>query len=617
MQDILTKFNEKKRLWMTPKHSFYLRSSRFKEYYGAALFLQAQRTKNCSVLNNTELERILQVGLGLSGSQMTRVIQLAGEESKVLDQVSDLIVTEHDKILFMLDLLSVSYTDGGWDQDAQEWIDLWERILGIYKNWSQLLRDYIGSVRQEEQEQSKQWAEQIYRLEADLSESELKFYSMPLGKEIICTQGQLEQEREVHLVDRSEIHEDLVLRSGMRLVIDHAEVRIYGNIALEGGELLIEKSKIIRKSNRHRACINIHTQGGKLTVRDSAADCRNLGMFIRAEDGTVEMTDTKIYQTTRGAAIRFWGEQIRVERCRFSECYSPEDGGALMLRGGTGEIKNCYFRDCEANRGGAVYSVPGISIHHCHFEDCCVSEYGAAVFYNGMIGNAVHHLEYADCHPSGAELVQYLYHKAGITVTDQLAIQESVIVDCPVDIKSQGTLLIEKSKVYLNYPIRCRGTLKMEHSRIICGALEKGDMMILDHAKHAEICHCDFDGMLRTGAIHANGTKLRVRRSVFRNTQGGRAIYNAYAPDIQDSIFNFCQGGAVYTQGGTLRRCVFINCREKNGAGIRMYGNTPGVIEQCNFKRCVADSRGGAVDRGIGHKVRSCLFEDCQPDNVY
>lgn len=617
MQDILTKFNEKKRLWMTPKHSFYLRSSQFKEYYGAALFLQAQRTKNCSVLNNTELERILQVGLGLSGSQMTRVIQLAGEESDVLDQVSDLIVTEHDKILFMLDLLSVSYTDGGWDQDAQEWIDLWERILGIYKNWSQLLRDYIGSVRQEEQEQSKQWAEQIYRLEADLSESELKFYSMPLGKEIVCTQGQLEQEREVHLVDRSEIHEDLILRSGMRLVIDHAEVRIYGNIALEGGELLIENSKIIRKSNRHRACINIHTQGGRLIVRDSAADCRNLGMFIRAEDGTVEMTDTKIYRTTRGAAIRFWGEQIRVERCRFSECYSPEDGGALMLRGGTGEIKNCYFRDCEANRGGAVYSVPGISVHHCHFEDCCVSEYGAAVFYNGMIGNAVHHLEYADCHPSGAELVQYLYHKAGITVTDQLVIQESVIVDCPVDIKSQGTLLIEKSKVYLNYPIRCRGTLKMENSRIVCSGLEKGDMMILDHAKHAEICHCDFDGMLRTGAIHANGTKLRVRRSVFRNTEGGRAIYNAYAPDIQDSIFNFCQGGAVYTQGGILKRCVFINCREKNGAGIRMYGNTPGVIEQCNFKRCVADSRGGAVDRGIGHKVRSCLFEDCQPDNVY
>ncbi|MDE6852482.1 MAG: hypothetical protein K2J67_08335, partial [Lachnospiraceae bacterium] len=125
MQDILTKFNEQKRLWMTPKHSFYLRPSRFKEYYGAALFLQAQRSKNCNVMNNLELERILQVGLGLSGGQMTTVIQLAGEESDVLDHVSDLIVSEHDKILFMLDLLAVSYTEEGWDTNADEWIDLW------------------------------------------------------------------------------------------------------------------------------------------------------------------------------------------------------------------------------------------------------------------------------------------------------------------------------------------------------------------------------------------------------------------------------------------------------------------------------------------------------------
>lgn len=617
MQDILAKFNDKKRFWLTPKHSFYLRSPKFKEYYGAALFLQAGRSKQCSILNNLELERILQAGLGFSENEMTSIMQIAREESDVLDHISDMIVSEHDKVLFMLDLLSVSYTEEGWDPEAEEWIDLWERILGIYSKWSQVLRAFIYSVRQEDLDKSEELARQIYHWETDLSESELKFYSLQLGDETKCTQQQLEKEREVHLIDRCEIHEDLILYTGMRLVIDHAEVRIYGNIALEGGELLIEQSKIIRKSNRHRACINIHPQGGRVIVRESEADCRNQGMFIRAEFGTVEMMDSKVYQTTRGAAIRFWGERIRIERSRFSECYSPEDGGALMLRGGTGEIKNCYFRDCESNRGGAVYSVQGIAIHHCHFEDCCALEYGAAVFYNAMIGKAVHHLEYAECHPSGAELVQYLYHKGGITVTDQLYIKESTIFDCPVEIKSQGKFIVEDASLYLNYPIRCRGTLQMQDSRVVCGDIDKGDMIILDHVKHAEICHCDFDGMLRAGAINANGTKLRVRRSIFRNTKGGRAIYNAYAPDIQDSIFNFCQGGAVYTQGGTLRRCVFINCREKNGAGIRMFGNTPGLVEQCNFKRCVADSRGGAVDRGIGHKVVSCLFEECQPDNVY
>lgn len=616
MQDILTKFNNKKRLWLTPKHSFYLRSGKFKEYYGAALFLQAQRSKNFNVLNNPELERILQAGLGMSSDQLTTIIHLAREESQVLDHVSDQIVSERDKIIFILDLLSVSYAEEGWNPEAEEWIDLWERILGIYSNWSQVLREFISCARQEKLTQSEVLAKEIFSWETDLTETELKFYLMQLGTETVCTQERLEQEREVHLIDRCEIHEDLILYSGMRLVIDHAEVRIYGNIALEGGELQIEQSRIIRKSGRHRACFNIHPQGGRVIIRESEADCRNYGMLLRAESGIVEMTDSKVYQTTRGAAIRFWGERIRIERTRFSECYSPEDGGALMLRGGSGEVKNCYFRDCEAGRGGAIYCVQGIAVHHCQFESCCVAEYGAAVYYHGLIGKAVHHLDYADCYPAGAETVQYLHHKAGITVSDTLIIQQSTILDCTLEVESQGTLVIENANLYLNYPIRCRGTLKMQDTRVLCRDIAGGDMILLDHAKPAEIQHCDFDGMFCTGAINANGTKLRIRRSVFRNTKGGRAIYNAYAPDIQDSIFNFCQNGAIYSQGGTVKQCVFVNCREKHGAGIRMFGNTPGLVEQCNFKRCVADSRGGAVDRGIGHKVVRCLFEDCHPDDV-
>lgn len=603
-------------MWLTPKHSFYLRPQSFKEYYGAALFLQAQRSKNINVLSNPELERILQAGLGMSPDQLTRIIGLAREEGEVLDQVSDRMISEHDKIIFILDLLTVSYTEEGWDAEAEEWIDLWERILGIFPNWSQVLQDFICSVRKEEPEQSETLIRQIYSWETDLTETELKFYFIPLGSEEECTQKRMEQEREVRIVDRCEIHEDIVLRQGMRLLIDHAEVRIYGNISIEGGELLIEQSKLIRKSGRHRACINIRHQGGRVVIRESEADCRNYGMFIRAEFGFVEVIDSKIYRTTRGAAIRFWGERIRIERTRFSECYSPEDGGALMIRSGAGEVKNCYFRDCEAGRGGAIYCVKGIAIHHCHFEHCCVAEYGAAVYYYGMIGKAVHHLEYEDCYPSGAETVQYLYRKTGITVTDQLSLQESTIVDCMLEVESQGELVIKNANVYLNYPIRCRGTLKMLNVRVLCRDMNCGDMIIFDHAKPAEIQHCDFDGMLCTGAINATGTKLRIRRSVFRNTKGGRAIYNAYAPDIQDSIFNFCQNGAIYAQGGMVKHCVFVNCREKNGAGIWMYGNTPGIVEQCNFKRCVADSRGGAVDRGIAHKVVHCLFEACQPDNV-
>lgn len=615
VQDILTKFNNKKRAWLTPKHSFYLRKETFKKWYGAALFLQAQKNKSFPVLNNPELERILKAGLGLNADQISQIIHFSREESAVIDQVSEQMISDREKVLFILDLLDVSYSEKGWDTEAEDWIDLWGRILGVFQAWVFVLRAFIESARKEEYERCMEFAKQIQEWEIGLSEAELKFYNIQSGTEMECTQSRLEQEKEIHLVDRCEIREDLTLKPGMHLIIDHAEVRVYGNIALRGGRLSIEHSKMIRKTGSHRACVNIHHQESSVDISNSEIDCRNYGMFLRAEFGTVTIADSRISRTTRGAAIRFWGEKIAIERVSFQECYSPDDGGALMLRGGSGIVQDCYFRDCEARCGGAIYSVEGMQIHHCHFEHCCVAEYGAAVYYKGMIGKQVHHLEYIDCCPSGAETVQYLYVKNGITVNRELHIRESTILDCELYVEARGVFVIEEANLYLNYPIYCKGTLRMKNVRVLCGQLGSGDMIVLDHAKQSEMYHCDFDGMLRTGAISATGTRLQIAKSIFRNTSGGRAVYNAYAPEISDSIFNFCQGGAIYAQSGTIRRCVFINCREKNGAGIWMYG-TSGMIEQCNFKRCVADSRGGAVDRSAGHQVVRCLFEDCQPNNV-
>lgn len=616
IQDVLTKFNSRKKLWMTPKHPFYLRDYEFKLYYGAALVLQAQRSKNLSALNNPELERILKPGLGLTADQISQVIRNSREESRVIDKLTEYIQSEKDCVILMLDLMDLSWGEGGWDQEAWEWIQLWARIMDMPRGWIEGIQEFIQNACQENREECQRLVQQMNQWGVQLSRAELKFYLMSFGETMQCTQSSLDEQREIRLVDNCEIREDLILEPGMRLILDHAEVRIYGNIALEGGVLQIDHSKIIRKSGSHRACINIHRQGGKVFVRNSEADCRNQGMFIRAEAGQVEVFESNIYRTTRGAAVRFWGDQIQILSTRFSECYSPEDGGALMLRGGKGEVRDCFFQDCEAKRGGAVYAVQDIKIGYCHFVRCCVAEYGAAVYYAGLIGKQVRHLEYEDCYPSGAELVQYLTRKGEFKITGEYQFNASTIVDCPLEIDTGGTLVTEGANLYLNYPVYCRGSLQMKDTRVVCGYLEKGDMIILEHARQCRIHHCEFDGMMRTGAISATGTRLQITKSVFRNTKGGRAVYNAYAPEIQDCIFNFCQGGAIYAQGGNIKRCVFVNCREKSGAGIRMYG-MHGVIEQCNFKRCVAEFRGGAIDRGVGHQVVRCLFEECRPDNVH
>ena len=40
--DNLTKFNQKKKLWMTPKHPLYGKSADYKIIYGAVVFMQAE-----------------------------------------------------------------------------------------------------------------------------------------------------------------------------------------------------------------------------------------------------------------------------------------------------------------------------------------------------------------------------------------------------------------------------------------------------------------------------------------------------------------------------------------------------------------------------------------------
>lgn len=621
IQDVLTRFNNRKRFWMTPKHFFYTKNPEFKLFYGAAMILQARKDGDDDALENAELERLLYAGLRFTKEQLGECIRLAEEESVVIESISSQLQSDADKVIFLLDLMNISYMGKEWSEAAWEWVDLWTRMLGVYMDWQETLREFVRHVRSEKKDACVSCIRKIQQWDFELTESKLRYYWLP-EDERVCTQNMLDTEQEVLLTGRYEIREDLILKKGMCLVIDNAEVRIYGNIAVEGGELRIEDSKIIRKSASHRAGVNIHHQGGKVLMRGSFVDCRNLGMFLRAENGVVAVADSQIIQTSRGAAIRFWGEVIKVKNCQFSECFSAENGGALMLRGGRGWISNCTFRDCEAGRGGAIYAVSGILIEQCRFFHCLAADYGAAVFYDAPIGANIRHLTFEDCYPVGVELVQYLHvgadiSKMGIRIKGEASIRHSTILDCPLEVDIDGKLTIENAVLYLNQPINCRGSLYMKGVRVYCGTMDRGDMIRINRGKNSVIEECEFDGMLQVGAINATGTRMRIRNCVFCNTQGGRAVYDAYAPEITDTVFNFCQGGALYIQGGTVRHCTFVNCREKNGAGIRMYGTVKGVVEECHFKRCVAESRGGAIDKGIGHQVIRCKYEDCSPENVH
>lgn len=612
--DNLTKFNRRKKIWMTPKHPLYMKSKEYRIIYGAAVFMQVELDAQSNPLNNFELQRLLSAGFRLDSDEISKVLRYSKEKEQVVDYLLENFTTYREKYLLLLDMYNVSLKNDEIGEEAEEAIQLFGKLFGVSVNTRTMLLEFARAAAKEDVSKSRELLHRMHVQNMELSPVDMKYYIMRLWDTIECTQMMLNVERNVRIVERCIIKEDLVLSKGMQLTFDHAEVRILGNILLEGGSLRIEDSKIIRKGNSHRACINMKDVHSRIDVIGSEVDCRNLGMMIRAEAGSLFMKGSMVYRTTRGAAIRFWGNEIEVVDSTFSECYSHEDGGAMMLRTPNAVITNCQFRNCEARRGGAIFAIEGDQITNCTFRECCVAEFGAAIFYHGLVRANVHHLKYVDCYPGGVEIVQYLSKLSTFQITGEYKIVSSTIIDCPLTVEETGSLSIEDANIYLNFPIRVRGDLQMKNVKLMSQHLETRDMLILERSKNCKIHHCEFNGMGKSGGIYAAGCRLSVSNSLFRNMNGGRAIYDAVSPEIRECIFNFCQNGAIYTQNGEVKKCVFVNCRAQSGAGVFMYGNR-GVIERCNFRRCISDFSGGAIDRALGNKINKCTYEACKPDN--
>lgn len=613
--DILTKFNCRQKIYLTPEHPFCSYETEFKVMYTSAAIMQAKLNKNIKPLNNFELERLMKYGFKMSSEDIAWALRNINEYNSVTDYILKNIKTGREKVIFLMDLLNVAITDNVISPEENEFAKNFAKKLDVSEHIYEIIKKFIECAFVENIKECFELAQILKNLYPQIELVDLKYFALQIYESVECTQRVINEKRELRITDRCQIYDDIVLPRGTKLIFDHALVRIYGNILLDGGSLEIINSKVVRKSDSHRACINLKGEYSTVVVEHCEVDCRNYGMFIRAEEGNVIVNDSNIYHTTRGAAIRFWGKRLDVTKSQFSMCYSPEDGGAIMARGGSGCISGCRFTDCEARKGGAVFVAETIKLSRCHFTNCNVAEYGAAVFCSGIALTDDKEFEYVACHPTGAEFVQVISKRGELNISKELIIDKSTIIDCPLYIESTGSLKVLNASLYLNYPVRCAGSMYLRHTRVICNHLENSDMIYLENAKKCEINNCEFDGALKTGGINIKGTNIVVKKSLFRNTFGGRAIYNAYRPLIAESIFNFCQDGAIYTQGGEIEKCVFVNCRAKSGAGILMYGNK-GSINHCNFKRCVAEKGGGAIDRQVGQRVEKCLFEECKPTDI-
>ena len=137
--DNLTKFNQKKKLWMTPKHPLYMKSSHYKILYGAVVFMQAELNNKISPLDNFELERLLLSGFRLDSGDMSKVMQASKEKSIVIDQLLEEFTSDREKYLLILDIINVSMQGLKIEDKEKESIQLFSRMFGVSQEALSLL----------------------------------------------------------------------------------------------------------------------------------------------------------------------------------------------------------------------------------------------------------------------------------------------------------------------------------------------------------------------------------------------------------------------------------------------------------------------------------------------
>ncbi len=612
--DTLTKLNRKKKMWITPKHPLYFENMDFKIKYSTGIFLHAELNKELSTLNNFELERIIMKGLGLTSSEVSQVIKKSQKAERIVDNMLGILDTLLKKHLFLLDLLSVSMLTGTISEEESRSVDIFSELLGIKPSELSVLKEFINHAYHIENKYCIKDFQKMIQMNMPITMSELKFYLPELEYINKIESKIIKPNNTLLLVDECIINNDIIVPQNTTLIIDNAKVHMNGSIILTGGHLIIRNSELVNESLEKNVLIHVKSFS-EVEILQSQIDCRNRCCAIYQENGNLRIIKSIIVNTSKESAIRFWGNQISIEDTKFYNCFVVGTGGALQITKGRGLIKGCSFEECEAKIGGAIAASDEIMIHMCRFIFCKVSEYGAAIYYKGEVKSNVTDCEYIGCYPEKEELIQYIGNQREKTINKEYVIRIATILDCPLHVKEMGILTIKDATIYMNYNIHSKGMIHIKNSRIIAGKIESDYLFYLDWGKTSFIDNCELDGHEKVGVIWANGTKISVSQSIFRNTKKGRAIYDAYEPKIHSCIFSNCHNGAITANAGEMNHNIFVNCRDKSGAGIIIYG-TKGTIKDCQFIRCITDYSGGGIDKSGNHKIINCHFEECKPDDI-
>lgn len=617
---ILNKFNRKKTLWISKKHPLFWENIGFKTLYASALLMHTRLNDNTNPLSNLELERFILKGFQLTSKEMITMMSLSQEVEILVDEIIEALDTKRKRFLFFLDLNNLSNATARISEEEQKSLDLFADLLNIDSTEKNLMHQFVSFCSSKQYTDCIQLFNQMEFHSFPLTLSDLSYYMVEYHYQNQILPSHIQLGTINYFSGDCVFEGNFTIPSNTTIYISNALVKMNGSFLVDSGTLRIENSEIECYHSSvlkppYNAFITTENEAS-LLLKNTTISCSNQLGFLHHKNSHATIEYSTIKNTSIEPAITSNGHTLSIQHCIFSCCYTKQNGGAICIKKGSSQIQGCTFSNCTADYGGAIYANNHTMILGSTFEQCYAAEFGSAIFYQGEIRSNVEKCDYSHCYPKESAIVQFINPENNVYhVSKETCFSYSTIFHCPVIIDEFGIFSMEHATLYLHHHVVCHGIMQLKRVKVRGYEMEERDFFRLETPKTSHFHNCEFDGNDKYGIFYAVRARLRISGSIFKNTAGGRAIYDAFMPVIDNCVFSYCNEGALYCNSGKITNSVFINCRGRSGAGIIMYGQR-GQIEHCDFKRCITEYSGGAIDMSGSRHIVGCNFDECRPNNI-
>ncbi|WP_198008272.1 right-handed parallel beta-helix repeat-containing protein [Methanobrevibacter sp. AbM4] len=330
-------------------------------------------------------------------------------------------------------------------------------------------------------------------------------------------------------------------------------------------------------------------------------------------------------------------------------------GGALLIQRSNLKIRNCTFRNCYANAGGAVFIYPSVS--NTVFKDTCIERcqatYGGGVYlYDSSVNNTVFdNTTFRNCY--AAVYAAAIYNKGSNTkiINSTFNKSRATYGGSIFNDKESSNLLINGSSFNNNVAddqggaiyaggstnpitiVNSNFTNNIAYDNSVMGggalllngignkiinstfsnnmAYEKGGAILFTRSNNSVInCTFDNNSAVRGGAI---AYRAYVDEAIENNTIIGSVFTNNGKDVINNTNSSFTKGGAVYAFANNtqiINSSFDNNSAIMGGAVLFSPNSTNNNIESSNFtnNKAVYYNGGAVVSGGTNDSISDSKF---------